>query len=475
MSRRVVVVGGDATGMSAASTVLRQASGDGADELEVVVFERGRYTSYSACGIPYWIAGDVGARDDLIARSVEEHRAAGIDLRMRTEVTAIDLESREVAVRELDGRPGDAAERSSTPGREYRLGWDELVLATGAVPTRPSLPGADADGIVGVQSLEEGSTIVADLAGGDRRRAVVVGAGYIGVEMAEAMVRRGLETTVLDRAPEPFTQVDPDLGALVREAMVGMGMTVLTGTDVEGFDVGEDGRVRAVRTPTGALPADIVILGLGVTPDARLAADAGLTLGRAGGIVTDVRMRAVGHEHVWAGGDCVEVAHRLTGDHVHLPLGTHANKHGRIIGTNIAGGYGAFPGVIGTAISKVCDLEIGRTGLGEREAAAAGYGYVTASVESTTTAGYWPGAEPMTVKVLAEQRTGRLLGAQIVGRAGSAKRIDVFATAIWNGMTVEEMTFLDLSYAPPFSPVWDAVLVAARKAAKQVEQRTPCE
>jgi NADPH-dependent 2,4-dienoyl-CoA reductase/sulfur reductase-like enzyme len=266
------------------------------------------------------------------------------------------------------------------------------------------------------------------------------------------------------------------MGALIREAMEGMGITVLTGTSVHGFDVGEDGRVQAVRAGDDGetvLPADIVVLGLGVKPNATLAQEAGLTIGASGGIVTDVRMRAVGHDNVWAGGDCVEVTHRLSGHGVHLALGTHANKHGRIIGTNIAGGYGAFPGVIGTAISKVCDLEIGRTGLGEREADRAGFGYVTATVESTTTAGYWPGAEMMTVKVLAEQRTGRLLGAQIVGRAGSAKRIDVFATAIWNGMTVEEMTFMDLSYAPPFSPVWDAVLVAARKAAQAVQAEIP--
>lgn len=456
MSKRMVVLGGDATGMSAASTALRH-TGEG--ELEVVVLERGHYTSYSACGIPYWISGEVADRDELIARSPEEHRKAGIDLRMRTEATAIDLDRRTVSVRGVDD------------GETDELGYDELVVATGAVPTVPPLEGSDAQGIFGVQSLEQGEEIVKDLAHGDRRRAVVVGAGYIGVEMAEAMVVRGIETTVVESASEPFTQVDPDMGALIREAMEGMGITVLTGTGAEGFDVGEDGRVTAVRAGDTVLPADIVIMGLGVKPNVRLAADAGLTIGPSGGIVTDVRMRAA--PGVWAGGDCVEVRHRLSGAGVHIALGTHANKHGRIIGTNIAGGYGAFPGVIGTAISKVCDLEIGRTGLTEREADAAGFGYVTASVESTTTAGYWPGAETMTVKVLAEQRTGRLLGAQIVGRAGSGKRIDVFATAIWNGMTVEEMTFMDLSYAPPFSPVWDAVLVAARKAAKEVQGEIP--
>ncbi|GAA4793469.1 FAD-dependent oxidoreductase [Actinomycetospora chlora] len=456
MSKRIVVLGGDATGMSAASTALRHA---GEGELEVVVLEKGHYTSYSACGIPYWISGHVSDGDELVARSPEQHREAGIDVRMRTEATAIDTEKRTVSVRGVDD------------GDTYELGYDELVIATGAVPTVPPLDGADAQGIFGVQSLEQGEEIVKDLAAGDRRRAVIVGAGYIGVEMAEAMVARGLETTVIEHAPEPFTQVDPDMGALIRESMEDIGMTVVTGTAADGFDVGEDGRVKAVRAGDTVYPADIVIMGLGVKPNAQLAADAGLPTGPSGGIVTDVRMQVA--PGVWAGGDCVEVHHRLSGRNVHIALGTHANKHGRIIGTNIAGGYGAFPGVIGTAISKVCSLEIGRTGLSQAEADAAGFGYVCATVESTTTAGYWPGAEMMTVKLLAEQRTGRLLGAQIVGRAGSGKRIDVFATAIWNAMTVEEMTFMDLSYAPPFSPVWDAVLVAARKAAKEVQSAIP--
>jgi NADPH-dependent 2,4-dienoyl-CoA reductase/sulfur reductase-like enzyme len=458
MTRRIVVVGGDATGMSAANTALRHAS----EEVEVTVLEKGHYTSYSACGIPYWISGDVADGDSLIARSPDEHREAGIDLRMRTEATAIDLDKQVVSFRAVDG-----------DGEDGELEYDDLVLATGARPTRPPLDGIDADGIFGVQSLEDGEAITKDLANGDHRRAVVVGAGYIGVEMAEAMIARGLEVTVLDQAPEPFTQIDPDMGALVREAMEDMGMTVRTGIGVDGFEVGDDGRVTGVRTDEETIPADIVILGLGVKPNVTLAQEAGLTVGASGGLVTDVQMRCVGHDNVWAGGDCVEVHHRLSHHGVAIALGTHANKHGRIIGTNLAGGYGAFPGVIGTAISKVCSLEIGRTGLGEAEAKAAGYGYVTTTIESTNVAGYFPGAETMTVKVLAEKRSGKLLGAQIVGRADSGKRIDVFATAIWNDMDVEEMTFMDLSYAPPFSPVWDAVLVAARKAAKAVEGDIP--
>jgi NADPH-dependent 2,4-dienoyl-CoA reductase/sulfur reductase-like enzyme len=462
MTRRIVVIGGDATGMSAANTALRHTAADGGEAPEVIVLERGHYTSYSACGIPYWIAGEVSDRDDLVARTPEQHREAGIDVRMRTEATAVDVEKQVVSFRALDG-----------DGSEGELEYDDLVFATGATPVYPPLDGIDAAGIHGVQSLEQGEQIVKDLDASQARRAVVVGAGYIGVEMAEAMLTRGLEVTVVDRAPQPFTQVDPDLGAIVRTAMEDMGITVLTGTSVEGFDTREDGRVAAVRTGDGAVAADIVVIGLGVAPNVSLAQEAGLTVGQSGGLVTDVRMRCIGHENVWAGGDCVEVHHRLSQKGVAIALGTHANKHGRIIGTNLAGGYGTFPGVIGTAISKVCSLEIGRTGLGENEARAAGYGFVTATIESSNVAGYMPGAEMMTVKVIAEERSGRLLGAQIVGRANSAKRIDVFATAIWNGMGLEEMTFMDLSYAPPFSPTWDAVLVAARKGAKAVQDDIP--
>jgi NADPH-dependent 2,4-dienoyl-CoA reductase/sulfur reductase-like enzyme len=255
---------------------------------------------------------------------------------------------------------------------------------------------------------------------------------------------------------------------LVREAMQGMGIEVLTGTPVSGFDTGSGDRVCAVVTAKGTLPADLVVLGLGVRPNTELAGMAGLPLGEHGGVLTDFQMRVPGQDGVWAGGDCVEVLHRVSQRRVHVALGTHANKHGRVIGTNLGGGYATFPGVVGTAISKVCDLEVGRTGLGEAEARAAGLEPVAVTVQATTRAGYFPGAVPITVKMIAERGTGRLLGAQLVGREGSGKRVDVCAIALWNGMTVEEMISLDLGYAPPFSPVWDPVLVAARKAAAAV-------
>ncbi|GAB2933215.1 FAD-dependent oxidoreductase [Streptomyces sp. NPDC058869] len=456
-AERLVVIGGDAAGMSAASQARRL---KGPDALEIVAFERGHHTSYSACGIPYWVSGDVAARDDLIARTPEEHRQRDIDLRMRTEVTELDVAGQRV--RALDRESGKA----------YWTGFDKLVIATGARPVRPALPGMDAAGVHGVQTLDDGQALLDSLdaprSGEGPRRAVVVGAGYIGVEMAEAMLKRGFEVTVLNRGEQPMATLDPDMGRLVHEAMDGLGITTVNGAAVTKILTGTDGRVTGVATDAGTWPADVVVLGIGVEPETELARAAGLPVGPHGGLLTDLAMRVVGHDTIWAGGDCVEVLDLVAGRTRHVALGTHANKHGQVIGSNVGGGYGTFPGVVGTAVSKVCDLEIARTGLREKDARAAGLRWVTATIESTQRAGYYPGAKPMTVKMIAELRTGRLLGVQIVGREGSAKRVDVAAVALTAGMTVEQMTALDLGYAPPFSPVWDPVLVAARKTVAAV-------
>jgi NADPH-dependent 2,4-dienoyl-CoA reductase/sulfur reductase-like enzyme len=455
---KLVVIGGDAGGMSAASQARKRMP---EDKLRIVAFERGHFTSYSACGIPYWIGGHVKDRDALVARDPAAFRAAGIDVRIRHEVVGIDLDRREVIVRDL------ASPRSG----ETREGFDHVVYATGAVPVTPPWAQVDAGGVFGVQTLDDGAAIHAWL---ERepvpRTAVVIGSGYIGVEMAEAMVRRGLDVTLLEKSAQPMSTVDPDMGERVAEAIRGLDIKIHTNTHVEGLETA-GGRVRAVVTPDGTLPADIVVLGLGVRPNTKLAADSGIPLGVTGGLPTDLRMRVVGPasvDGVWAVGDCVQTVHRISGRPVHVPLGTHANKQGRVAGINIGGGYATFPGVIGTAVTKVCELEVARTGLTEKEANAAGYAYVTATVESTSRAGYYPGATSMTVKLIAEKRTGLLLGAQIVGREEAAKRIDGLAIAVWNNMTVEDMTALDLSYAPPFSPVWDPVLIAARKATEAV-------
>ena len=454
MSERLVVIGGDAAGMSAASQARRL---KGPDELEIIAFERGNFTSYSACGIPYFVGDVVKDFDSLIARRPEEFREnQGIDARIRHEVLSIDLDARKVKVRELEN------------DREFDEGFDQLMVATGAVPLRPEIEGSDAAGIFGVQVLDHGVSIKRWVESKKPKHAVVVGAGYIGLEMAEAFVQLGMKVSLVDRGPQPMSTLDPDMGELVREAIESMGVDVYSGEGVTAFQA-DDGVISGVVTPQRELHADIVTLGLGVKPNTKMPSECGVPVGPSGGIAVDRRMRTK-VEGVWSAGDCAEKFHRVSRTPVAIALGTHANKEGRVAGINIGGGDATFPGVLGTAASKVCDLEVARTGLKENQAIAAGFEIESVIVESTTRAGYYPGAAQIKTKLIVERGSGRLLGAQIVGREGAAKRIDVLAAALWSEMTVGEILNLDLSYAPPYSPVWDPVLIAARKALQKVEE-----
>jgi NADPH-dependent 2,4-dienoyl-CoA reductase/sulfur reductase-like enzyme len=336
------------------------------------------------------------------------------------------------------------------------------------VPARPPVPGVDAAGVYGVQTLDDGAALRAALTD-EVHRVVIVGGGYIGLEVAEACQVRGLAVTVVDRSPTPVGMFDPDIGTFIADAVRGLGIELVLADAVSEIATDADGpglrRPHVVRAAAARRPRRA----RGGGAAQRRARPGGRDPARpSGGIAVDHRMRTEA-PGVWAAGDCVESIHRLSGQRVVVALGTHANKQGRVAGINLGGGYATFPGVIGTAITKVCDVEVARTGLSEAEAEAAGYRFVSAAVDSTTRAGYFPGAQPIRVKLVAEKRTGRLLGAQIVGRNDAAKRIDVLATAIWNEMHVDEVLSLDLSYAPPFSPVWDPVLIAARKAQDAVE------
>jgi NADPH-dependent 2,4-dienoyl-CoA reductase/sulfur reductase-like enzyme len=458
VTERLVVIGGDAAGMAAASQARRRRD---PDDLAVIAFERGHHTSYAACGIPYFVGGIVGDAEELVVRRPEVfRRELAIDVELGHEVTEIDADRRTIRVRNLDG------------GAERVEGFDHLVIATGATPVRPRLPGVDAAGIFGIQTLDDGVALRRWLEeDGRASRAVVVGGGYVGLEMAEALVLHGLEVALVEQAPQPMGTLDPDMGSLVADAMRQMAITLYLEEGVTGFEE-DGGRVRAVVTAARRLPADVVVLGLGVRPNSGLARQAGIPVGPSGGIVTDQRMRTP-VEGIWAAGDCIETFHRVSRRPVAIALGTHANKQGRVAGINIGGGYATFPGVLGTAVTKICELEIARTGLGEAEAAAAGFETEAVTVESSTRAGYFPDTARMKTKLIVERRSGRLLGAQIVGRENAGKRIDALAIAVWNEMTVEEMTGLDLAYAPPFSPVWDPVLIAARKAAERIAEAAP--
>lgn len=454
--QRLIVIGGDAAGMSAASQARRL---QGPDDLEILAFERGAFTSFSACGIPYWISGMIDERDQLIARPPEEFRdRQDIEVAIHHEVVDVDTASRTVTVRD---RAADT---------EAEHGYDELLVATGASPLRPPIPGIDLPGVLGVQTLDDGQQVLDALEDRQPRRAVVVGAGYIGIEMAEAMKLRGLDVHVVDLAPQPMSTLDPELGEQIAEAMRNMDMQLHLGVEVEGVEAGDDGFVRAVTTSEGTIDADIVVLGMGTRPFTELAEAAGIPVGPSRGIVADRRQHTP-IDGVWAAGDCAETFHRVSQRPVSIALGTIANKQGRIAGLNLGGTYAAFPGVLGTAVTKVCDLEIARTGLGSTAAEDAGFQIVSATIDGSTRAHYYPGRAPITVRVIAERGTGRLLGAQIVGKEGAAKRIDVFATALWNEMTVDELINVDLAYAPPFSPVWDPILIAARQASNALAER----
>jgi NADPH-dependent 2,4-dienoyl-CoA reductase/sulfur reductase-like enzyme len=450
-TERMVVVGADAGGMSAAAQARRRRD---RRQLDIVVFDRGHYTSWSACGLPYLVGDLVHDPEDLIARTPEQFRASGIEVALEHDVVGIDVAARTLNVRGPDGLRTEP--------------FDQLVIATGSIPVRPDLPGAHAAGIHGIQTIGDGIALRADVDAG-ARKAVVVGGGYIGLEMAEALHRRGLEVCVVERSAQPMNTLDPDMGALVADTIRGLGIELHSGVPVESFATGPDGRVTAVRTSDGVVDADIVVLGLGVRPASELAAEAGIEVGATGGIVTDARM-ATSADGIWAAGDCAEIFHRVSRRPVAIALGTHANKEGRVVGVNATGGSLTFPGVIGTAVTKLCDYEIGRTGLSEREAADAGFAHVSAKIEATSRAGYYPGSSAITVKLVAEVGTGRLLGAQVIGREGAAKRVDVLAAAIWNEMTADEFSQIDLGYAPPFAPVWDPVLVAARQLTNQINQ-----
>ena len=451
---RLVVIGGNAAGMSAASQARRRRP-----DLEIIVLEKGIHVSYAACALPYYVAkyfDDIGA---AVARSAETFRdKLKIDLRLNSEVLEIDPGVRRVRVK--GAAPGAGGGTGESP-REYWEPFDNLLIATGAVPIRPPVPGLESQGVYGLSTPDDGVMLRRALETQKPRRAVVVGGGYIGLEMVEALLSHGLQVAVVDMLPQVMGTLDADMAALVAEALQGLGVDLHLGEALRGFEA-EGGRLIAVATDKAALPADVAVLGLGIRPNTALARAAGIPLGERGAVRVDdtLRTQVAG---IWAAGDCAESFHLVSRKPVSIALGTVANKQGRVAGINLAGGRARFPGVVGTAVTRVFETEIARTGLQEREAQALGLDYVSARIESRTRAGYYPGAGAITVKVLAEKGAGRLLGGQIVGAPGSAKRIDPLAVALQAGLAVEDVVNLDLGYAPPFSGVWDPVLIAARQ------------
>lgn len=450
-SFRLVIVGGVAGGASAAARARRRC-----EECEIIVFERGPHVSFANCGLPYFVGGEIVEQDSLLLQTPESLRARfNLDVRVRTEVLAIDRAAQVVKVRELE------------TGRAYDQPYDALVLSTGASPLKPPIPGIDRPGHFTVRNIPDVERINAWVTECHGCRAVVVGGGYIGLEMAEQLKRRGLAVTVVEASPQVMAPLDPEMAAWLHEELSSNDVALHLGDSVASFEaprVGESARASVVVLKSGTrIEADTVVLGLGVRPEVTLAKGAGLELGGLGGIrVNDFLQTS--DPRIWAVGDAVEVRDRVTGAWSIIPLAGPANRQGRIAADNIFQRPSRYEGTWGTAILRLFDISAGCAGANEKMLRKAKIPYESLQLHPGSHAGYYPGAEPIAMKILFAPDTGRLLGAQAVGAEGVDKRIDVLATALQQGMTVYDLVELELAYAPPFGSAKDPVNLAGMAA-----------
>ena len=462
----LVMIGGSDAGISAA---LRVRELDSAAEVSVVVADA--YPNFSICGIPYYVSGEVTHWRNLAHRTAADLEATGMNLRLDTTARRIDMAARKLLV-------------TASGGTEELLGYDKLIVGTGAVPVRPPITGLTgpdalgaADGVHLLHSMGDTFAVMRTLEQSEPATAVIVGAGYIGLEMADALVTRGLSVIQMEQLPEVLPTVDPALGGLVHGQLAARGVEVLTGTTVRQITratTGQAGRLRVEATDAGGgvvtRMADMVLVVVGVRPDTDLAKAAGAALGVRGAIAVDRSMRT-SLPDVFAAGDCVITHHRLLGES-YLPLGTTAHKQGRVAGENALGGNREFAGSLGTQVVKIFDQAAARTGLRDHEAAAAGFDPVTIESEADDHKAYYPGSHRITMRFTGDRATGRLLGVQLFGHrhAEIAKRIDIAATAIFHNMTVDALSDLDLSYTPPLGSPWEAVQMGAQAWLRQATQ-----
>ncbi len=447
MAKRLVVVGGVAGGASAAAKARRVDP-----NLEIEVFEKGEYVSYGACGLPYYIGRVIEKKEKLIVRTPAQFEEQGIKIRLRREVVELDLRQRKVKVINLED------------GKEEARPFDSLVIATGALPVRPDIPGVDLKGVYVLRTFSQGVRIREDLESGRVKRVVILGGGFIGTEMAEAFRNWGLEVFMVKASSKVLRDFDDVASQAAKEALERHGVTILTGCRVEAIVGGE--WVEYVLVDGERLGADLVLISKGIKPNVSLAVGAGIEIGPYGGIATDERAQT-SVEGIFAAGDCAETIHFVTGEPYYKPLGTTANKMGRVAGTNAAGGSAVFKGVVGTSVIKAFDMGLAKTGFTEEELSSRGVDYETVVIRARDRAHYYPGGGRFTVKLNWEKRTGRLLGATLVGPGSSVMRINALASAIYGGFTVEDLARQDFAYSPPFSPVWDPVLVAANRALRE--------
>ncbi|ADU32325.1 FAD-dependent oxidoreductase [Evansella cellulosilytica] len=439
----VVIIGGDAAGMSAAMQVVRND-----ENASVTVFEKGEFYSYAQCGLPYYIGGHIDDRDRLIARHRDTFEEKyGIDARILHEVTRIDPTNQLVIGTDLES--GDTFEQH----------YDKCLIATGASPIIPPWDGRDLAGIHVLKTIPDADDILTDMKE-DVLTVTVIGGGYIGLEVAENLVEHGKKVRIIDQADRLGMVYDEELSELLQEEAESHGVEVILGESVKHFN--GSGRVREVVTNKGKYATDMVIVAVGVKPNSQFAKEAGIHLHPSGAIVVNPYMET-NVKNIYAAGDCATQFHRIKQLDDYIPLGTHANKQGRVAGSNIAGVTATFQGVVGTSIMKFFRLTVGRTGLSVAEAEALRIHAEPLKFRARSHASYYPDSEKILIKLLRDSATDKLLGVQAIGKKGVDKRIDVAATALYHDMTIADMENLDLSYAPPFNSVWDPLQQAARR------------
>ncbi len=441
---RLVIVGGVAAGTKAASRARRVDP-----EMEITVYQEEPEPSISECGLPYLLSGVVGKREELVARTPERFAEQEIEVLVRHRVERIDPRKKVLSVRDL------------ATGEAFEDSYDRLIVATGARAVLPPIPGADLDGVFKLRFLTDSDGVRRYMEERSPKRAVVVGGGYIGLEVAENLCRIGMEVSLVEGEDRVALAYGPEVSERVENHLRENGVRAYIGTKVEEF-VGE-GRIRGVRFGDADLETDLVIVGVGISPCVDLAEEAGAEIGPTGAIRVDTHMKT-SLPDVWAAGDCVETTNLVSGRPVWVPLGDTANQMGRVAGTNAASPVEhhalEFPGVLGTGIFKVFDLGVGKTGLSEREAEAAGFEAVSAEVEVYDRAAYYPGAEKVFLKLIADKASGRLLGAESAG-SGADKLTDICATALWGKLSYTDLVDIDLAYSPPYGPVLSPVIQAA--------------
>ncbi|MFH1985968.1 MAG: FAD-dependent oxidoreductase [Pseudomonadota bacterium] len=447
----LLVIGGSDAGISAA---LRIKEIDPKAAVTVMVADA--YPNFSICGLPFYLSGEVADWRTLAHRTAEEITRHGIDLLLDHRALAIDPKTKQVQVRSSDGN-------------NRRIGYDKLLIATGAESARPPIEGLESPGVFFLRWMDDSFAVKRFMEKERPKRAVVIGGGYIGLEMADALTHKGMAVTLLEFAPEVLTTLDPELGALIRAELQSKGVRVITGQAVQRISRNEN--ELSVQTAAGdTVAADIVLVAAGARPSTDLAQSAGIGLGVGNAIQVDRRM-ATEVTDIWAAGDCVKTWHRMLERHVYMPLGTTAHKQGRVAGENMLGGSCEFQGSMGTQVVKVFDQVAARTGLREIEAAEAGFDPLTVSLTSWDHKVYYPGAKELHIRLTGDQTTGRLLGAQMVGHRESevSKRVDIVATALYHAMQVSGLCDLDLSYTPPLSSPWDPLQMAAMHWCRQAK------